>query len=173
MNHPFFLGAVCCLVLFAIPGSTWAKKASDIKIKKLEFQEHGYRYNQEQNVWADGLPTVLVRLECRDPIPKLQLMKVYYYDNSKKLLGTSPNVTSYFEQSKSGRITGFKTPAALPEKTDMEFHFTPPKDLVFKDVSRILLVMTAPGLAKAEMDPAADPLGYEFDEKAQWEQGLK
>jgi hypothetical protein len=164
--------ARCILVLvWMVVGlnHAMAQKASDIRIKELEFSENGYRYVKEERVWKKGVPTVVAKLECKKAIPGITTAKLYYFNADKKQTGISPVVNSYFIHAPSERVTGFANPPKLPEDTLVELHFAPPENLASSEASRLLLVIGTDQFVAAKMEPGASLEHYDFAEKALYE----
>jgi len=160
----------CCIValvwMVVCPNRVNAQKASDIRIKEMEFDEKGYRYVHAERVWKKGVPTVLVKLECKKAITGITTAKVYYFNADKKQTGVSPAVNSYFINPKSDRETGFANPSQLPKDVQVELHFAPPPNLVSSDASRLLLVIGTDQYVAVKIEPSATVEDFDFPEKA-------
>jgi hypothetical protein len=157
--------AIALGLFLGLSGAGWAQKASWIRLERFEFLKDGYRYVHQERVWKQGVPTVMVILECKKKISGIQFAKAYYYDKDKQRLGVSDKVNSYFIYG-GEKTTGFANPPDLPEDQRVELHFAPPPEVDLDKLARVLFAIGNSAVIKTQVSPKDNADNYDFEEKA-------
>lgn len=143
--------------------------ADTFRIAKIRFETRSSQsmWIEKERAWKEGYPQVIAIISTREDIDSRTTLRLYLFDDDKKLIREFKKPTCTKMVSKTGVWDyGFDAPSKMPKRTEMLVQFEIPEDLAERRWAKAIIVFGNGSEVAAEADPRGNLDGYEFPEKS-------
>lgn len=163
------LSTVMAVIAGLVSLAPLSSRADTLRISKVRFDERSAptMWIPKEHAWKEGYPQINALISSREDINSQTIVRLYLYDEEKKLIREFKKPTCTQINTKTGWDWGFDAPAKLPKRIEMLVQFQIPEELVEKRWAKAIVVFGNGSEVTAESEPRGSLDDYDFPEKSQ------